>query len=270
VVYTPVFPGPTSGNYGIPVTYVTDSGYTYNAGDDIVISFARAGDIGSTGFQGETGPQGATGAGFQGATGVQGATGAISLFTVDYQSIPDSDQLFGSAYIQLGLYHSNAHTFPSCNITTIPTSFGTCSFNAYQYTLYECDEGPPLSCGQVIEVHPTGVQCNIIPYQNDLSFCQFKKYFCAITDGFDPNGFAYPQDAYIEWHWATTYNVVGARQFNTNKFVFVASYEHILNQYNANVAAGSTGNPWFAPGGPGTGLPGQFGIPLFNPSNHNP
>jgi hypothetical protein len=167
------------------------------------------------------------------------------------------------AYIQIGLYYSIAHTYPSCNITTsLPIN---CTLNAYTYTLYECDEfGGP--CGTVVYIHNQGDTCQQIPYVDNLRYCPVKKYFCAITDGTDPNTLLYPQDAYIEWHWATQYNVVGARQFNTNKFIFVASYEHILNQYNANVAAGSTGNPWFS----GGGLPGRFGIPLFNPSNHNP
>jgi hypothetical protein len=90
--------------------------------------------------------------------------------------------------------------------------------------------------------------------------CPFKKYFCAITGGFDPNGFNYPQDIYIEWHWATQYNVPTTVTYINGKFIFVATYAHILAQYNAN------GGGWLSP----PGNPGQFGIPLFNPSNHNP
>jgi hypothetical protein len=265
-----------TGNPGL--TGATGSqGYTGATGvQGATGAIGNPGLTGATGVQGATGAtgvQGATGAtgipGLTGATGVQGATGttgstgvpgSITLYNIDYQSIPDSDPIFGTPYTQLGLYYSIAHTFPSCNITTQPSPLNRCSYNAYTYTLYECDEAQPSLCGISVENHPRFLECQQINYGNQLSFCLAKKYFCAITDGDDPNLLNYPQDAYIEWHWAATYNLVGGRQFNTNKFIFVASYDHILSQYNAN------GGTWFA----AIGAPGQFGIPLFNPSNHNP
>ena len=136
--------------------------------------------------------------------------------------------------------------------------------------MYECNPFAPI-CGTAIALHPqaSGVgdgvcvshQYGSIP----LRFCDERRYYCAITGGVDPNTLlGRPIDAHIEWFWATAYDVVGGRQFITGKFTYVASFDHILNQYNANIAAGS-GSGWFAI----PGNPGEFGIPLFNPSNHN-
>ena len=83
------------------------------------------------------------------------------------------------------------------------------------------------------------------------------KFFCAITDG-PINGPT--SDAFIEWYWAIQYPAVASLPFITGKLTYVGNYSNILAQYKAN------GNQWFNTSGIG---PGQFGIPLFNPSNHN-
>ena len=220
-----------------------------------------------TGFQGVTGSQGSTGT--QGAIGIQGATGPAIPFKIDTQIIPDSDILYGNTNSYIGIYQSFASTYPSCNVTGLGF-IGTCSDNVYTYTLFECLENGSIGCGQrTLYEHPIGSTCSSYQYgpldYPTMFYCNDAKYFCAITGGIDPNILPYPHDAYIDWHWATLYNTTGVRQYNNGKFTFVATYQHILEQYNANVNAGSP-DPWISPIPNGVG---QFGIPMFNPSNHN-
>jgi hypothetical protein len=244
VVYLPVFPGPTTGNYGIPVTFVADSSYTFNTGDSIVISFARAGDVGAT-----------------------GATGSVTPFIIDYQIIPNPDTLYGIGAAQAGIYYSAAFTWPSCNVNPTPPISATCSYNEYTYNLSVCRE-TPTTCGISVATHlraggapPSSPSGNCQPQSfNGLRFCDDMKLFCTLVDGPNPP----TSDAFIEWYWAVQYNIVATPTFVTGKLTFMATYDHILTQYNANVAIGGT---YINPAGAGN--VGAYGIPLFNPSNHN-
>jgi hypothetical protein len=75
-----------SGYFTANCAYLSGSGWSPNNNDDVIITFARTGDVGDTGpqgVQGATGAQGAVGAqgeqgavGAQGDQGVQGAVGA--------------------------------------------------------------------------------------------------------------------------------------------------------------------------------------------------
>jgi hypothetical protein len=62
-----------SGYFTVNSTFLVGSTTSFNANEDIVITFARTGDKGDTGLPGATGATGVLGA--TGATGVQGATG---------------------------------------------------------------------------------------------------------------------------------------------------------------------------------------------------
>jgi hypothetical protein len=172
--------------------------------------------------------------------------------------------VYGVPAFLTGIYYSSAFTQPSCNAVGYQVQVGRCSFNEYTYTLFYCDDALyPFQCGVPVAIHDkaaiTTGNCQtqaIIP----VPVCPDGKLFCAITDGpFPPTS-----DAFVEWFWASTYNVVGTRAVNTGKLTYMATYEHIISQYNANVLSGGT---YINPAGPGT--IGGYGIPLFNPSNHN-
>jgi hypothetical protein len=77
---------------------------------------------------------------------------------------------------------------------------------------------------------------------------------CTITNGPESP----KEDAYIEWHWYARYtdtNLPGGPVVVTGKFIFVASAAYIKSQHDLHGYAGSSPN---------------FGIGMFNPSNHNP
>jgi len=64
-----------TGYFNVSVAYVSGSATSFSNNEDVIITFARTGDVGA---QGNTGAQGETGAtGAQGNTGVTGATGAV-------------------------------------------------------------------------------------------------------------------------------------------------------------------------------------------------
>jgi hypothetical protein len=62
------------GYFEIQVSYVSGSATSFTNGEDVIITFARTGDVGPQGATGPTGPTGATGE--TGATGPTGPTGA--------------------------------------------------------------------------------------------------------------------------------------------------------------------------------------------------
>ena len=65
-----------SGYFRVSCNHVSGSASSFSNNEDVIITFARTGDKGSTGAQGATGSGGSTGAqGATGATGAQGATG---------------------------------------------------------------------------------------------------------------------------------------------------------------------------------------------------
>jgi len=173
--------------------------------------------------------------------------------------------LYGQTAVQTGIYYSSAFTQPSCNVIGYPPQVGRCSFNEYTYTLFYCDDTNYTStCGFPVTIHDKAV-----PVVNPTGNCQTQaiipvprcpdgKFFCAITDGPQPP----TSDAFIEWYWASQYNFTGfPPAFVTGKLTYMATYEHIISQYNAN------GGTYTNPLGPGN--IGGYGIPLFNPSNHN-
>jgi len=70
-----------AGYFQVTSAYVSGSASAFSNGEDVIITFARTGDVGAqgnTGAQGETGATGVTGAqGETGVTGAQGETGAV-------------------------------------------------------------------------------------------------------------------------------------------------------------------------------------------------
>ena len=72
-----------SGSYHtVDVAYVSGSATTFDLQEELIITFARTGDIGSTGLQGIQGMQGIQGIqGYQGIQGIQGAIGEVGTRT---------------------------------------------------------------------------------------------------------------------------------------------------------------------------------------------
>jgi hypothetical protein len=90
-----------------------------------------------------------------------------------------------------------------------------------------------------------------------LTFCGKVRYSCQIVDG--PGG-TQPgsprEDAFIEWFWAIEYSDSASIHYITGKFTFCASASYIFNTWTNN--GGTYVNPVSG-----------YGIPMFNPSNHN-
>jgi len=87
-----------------------------------------------------------------------------------------------------------------------------------------------------------------------LGFCHKARYSCQITGG---NLLPPTEDAFIEWYWAIQYTDRSTiTHFITGKFTFCASASYIFKTWTAN------GGTYIHPV---TG----YGIPMFNPSNHN-
>jgi hypothetical protein len=118
-----------------------------------------------------------------------------------------------------------------------------CAKNVYGISLYECPntvtEVARISAGQVC-----------LSQNEPLQFCADMKYVCYVTG---INGTTDPPDepAYVEWHWTVeaTHPASGRPSYYTGKFVYVATVEWLVNQYNS-----------------GRGYP----IPLLNQTNHTP
>jgi hypothetical protein len=87
----------------------------------------------------------------------------------------------------------------------------------------------------------------------DLRQCGKGRYSCQIFRGPDPP----TEDAFIEWFWAIEYSdSASIIHYITGKFTFCASASYIFNTWTNN--GGTYINPV-----------NGFGIPIFNPSNHN-
>jgi hypothetical protein len=166
----------------------------------------------------------------------------VALFQLNLQAIPEIQQTNQGAFLE----YSIASTQPDCLLYPARS----CDTQRYEYTLYAC--GPSLSCPTLTGAfHPMTRVC----HQHSaigLSDCNTHRYFCYITNG-PPNP---DEDAFIEWFWSKTnlvaqYGIVG-------KFTWMASKNWIINchQQNGGVYTG--------------GLAFPYGIPLWNPSNHNP
>jgi hypothetical protein len=80
----------------------------------------------------------------------------------------------------------------------------------------------------------------------------FSRYFCCIIGG--PGGPPF-SDAFIEWFYYIKVSEV-ADSYVTGKFTFMANKDYIENVHTT-LGFGYNG-------------PQGNGIPLFNPSNHNP
>jgi hypothetical protein len=129
----------------------------------------------------------------------------------------------------------------------------------YEFALYEC--GPISTCPTQLSdakaTHTINTVCE--PHPNTkLDYCQdgvgrnlLNRYFCCITNGLGPPF----DDAFIEWFYLIETNSV-ASAYVTGKFTFMANKSYIENVHTTQ--------------GLGYGGPGGIGIPIFNPSNHNP
>jgi hypothetical protein len=133
-----------------------------------------------------------------------------------------------------------------------------CNINDYEYQLFSCDTGG--TCNTTVHTHPQNSVCNKINPLIQLDDCQGTwngivglRYYCYIIAGPVPN--KPDQDAFIEWYWQQD-TLVAAGGMN-DKLTWMASKEWINYCWNQN-------------GGGYTGVQFPNGIPLFNPSNHNP
>jgi len=163
------------------------------------------------------------------------------------------------------IYYSSAFSQYSCYqdpLLPFPTNF--CGINNYRYFLNECDPASGSCTSSVKCIHsdatinpPNGVcqvhgppepACDVLP-------CDLARYSCSIVDGPNPP----TEDAFIEWFWAVQYTAVFGQDFITGKFTFCANSTYIYNTWRANLVA--TGNGYLNTVG--------YGIPMFNPSNHN-
>jgi hypothetical protein len=126
--------------------------------------------------------------------------------------------------------------------------------------LIECNPSEGSCVASVVATHdasdiviPTDGVCQSQTV-TDLRQCPKGRYSCQITGG---NNFPPTEDAFIEWYWAIEYSDISSIiHFITGKFTFCASASYIFNTWTNN--GGTYINPV-------TG----FGIPIFNPSNHN-
>ena len=82
-----------TGYFEVTVSYVDGSATSFTNGEELIMTFARTGDKGDTGFTGSTGDTGFNGSvgftgskGDQGVTGFTGSSGLTSSFTVDADS----------------------------------------------------------------------------------------------------------------------------------------------------------------------------------------
>ena len=112
--------------------------------------------------------------------------------------------------------------------------------------------------------HPAAEDTNgddgVCKSQTNTGFqpCSAIRYSCQIYSGpTSPTGVSLPptEDAFIEWHWAVSYGT----NFITGKFTFCASASYILSRWTAY------GGSYLKP----SSAPFNYGIPMFNPSNHN-
>jgi hypothetical protein len=172
--------------------------------------------------------------------------------------------------IQIGIYYSSAFSQYSCyQVPPLPPTTFFCGVNNYTYNLVQCNPDSSFAncvdTASIVGIHyfnggpapfpdgPSGTcESQII---TGLNFCGKARYSCCITDGPSPPR----EDAFIEWYWAIQYTDVSSiTHYITGKFTFCASASHIFNTWTNN------GNSYFNPP-PGIG----YGIPMFNPSNHN-
>ena len=85
-----------------------------------------------------------------------------------------------------------------------------------------------------------------------LLFCDKRRYSCAIVRGPDNPR----EDAFIEWFWVIKYDAIYGENYITGKFTFSASASYINSIWKKN------GNNYINPST-------NYGIPMFNTSNHN-
>jgi hypothetical protein len=173
--------------------------------------------------------------------------------------------LIGVVPVQYGIYYSSAFSQYSCYQPPPPTPAPApyCGVNNYLYYLIECDPVLGVCTGVGVGAHyPAGTTTSdgVCENQNTITLqpCVNPttggggRYSCQIFGGPSPP----TEDAFIEWYWAVFYNAAYGKDFITGKFTFCASASYILTQWRAN--GGSYINPAT-----------NFGIPMFNPSNHN-
>jgi hypothetical protein len=178
----------------------------------------------------------------------------VALYNINLQAIPMFPYSSG-VVLQPELYYSIAFSEPGCITTAFPLQ---CSTNDYEFALYVCgrDACPfnPLDKKASHNEFLTNEVCKPqtgvkLDYCNDGVLTAFSRYFCCITGG----GLPIVSDAFIEWFYCIKISEV-AESYVTGKFTFMANKDYILNMHNAHGYLGPQGN----------------GIPLFNPSNHNP
>jgi hypothetical protein len=165
--------------------------------------------------------------------------------------------LINTIPVQYGIYYSSAFSQYSCYQIPLPPPTNFCGINNYLYYLIECNPNDPVCTGVGRGSHfPAGTITSdgVCEDQNniELSPCDKARYSCQILSGPSPP----TEDAFIEWHWAVYYSANYGKDFITGKFTFCASASYIFNIWRAN------GQSYIVPA---TG----FGIPMFNPSNHN-
>jgi collagen type VII alpha len=113
-------------HFDVPVAYVTGSVSSFSDNEDVLITFARTGDIGDTGPTGPTGPAGATGPtgpqGNAGPTGPTGPAGADSPTVVSIVSATDNYSVTAAdknKMVKITSSSAKTVTFPT--ISTEPT-----------------------------------------------------------------------------------------------------------------------------------------------------
>jgi hypothetical protein len=165
----------------------------------------------------------------------------------------------------IGIYYSSAFSQYSCYQfppqPILPTN--RCGINNYIYKLVECNESAGCVAAYIATHEDVATVGGDGVCQNQtttgLQFCDKRRYSCQIVGGIDLNSVP-PEDAFIEWFWAIFYSDGSSiSHYITGKFTFCASATYILNTWTANFSA--TGNGYLNVAG--------FGIPMFNPSNHN-
>jgi hypothetical protein len=137
------------------------------------------------------------------------------------------------------------------SVAALPITGGVrCGENNYEIKLFECND---IGFTNPLGFIDIGLLCRPQQPQSAMSICFDPNqnaninYICAIT----ASNLSPPKEpVYVEWHWIYEYTHpnTGRPGYYNGKFVYVATGEWILNQYN--------------------NTPGGYPIILLNQTNH--
>jgi hypothetical protein len=146
------------GFYDVTSAYVSGAGSLSNS-DDVLITFARTGDVGAQGVTGQTGATGATGltgatgaTGLTGATGVTGVTGSDAVLTLTQNQQSGTSYTLAASDVNKLVELSNA----SAITLTVPTNASVAGFSVgAQVNLLQTGAGQVTVGGAGVTINGT-------------------------------------------------------------------------------------------------------------------